>query len=117
MSTSTWTETARRAAAKTAHAVSGIENATEAVEEVADKAKRAARRGRRALEDAGYEASLTVRKHPLESVAVVYLAGLFTGLTVGFVVARRRTSDGAELEESLPFEVGASELAEGEAIS
>jgi hypothetical protein len=61
--------------------------AGESFEDTMRKGRRAVAKARAAAEDVVAGASLQVRRHPLRAVGVAAVAGLATGLFVGFAAA------------------------------
>jgi ElaB/YqjD/DUF883 family membrane-anchored ribosome-binding protein len=62
---------------------------TDAVEDGVQSAVKAIKQGRHAAEDAIDEARHTVKQNPLQSVGVVFAAGILTGSLIGWLATRR----------------------------
>jgi ElaB/YqjD/DUF883 family membrane-anchored ribosome-binding protein len=62
---------------------------TDAVEDGVQSAVKALKQGRHAAEDAIDEARHTVKQNPLQSVGVVFAAGILTGSLIGWLATRR----------------------------
>jgi ElaB/YqjD/DUF883 family membrane-anchored ribosome-binding protein len=62
---------------------------TEAVEEGVQTAVKALKQGRTAAEDVIYDARHTVKQKPLQSIGVVFAAGLLAGSMIGWLSTRR----------------------------
>ena len=62
---------------------------TEAVEEGVETAVKAIKQGRSAAEDAIHDARYTVKQKPIQSVAVVFAAGVLAGSLIGWLSTRR----------------------------
>jgi ElaB/YqjD/DUF883 family membrane-anchored ribosome-binding protein len=62
---------------------------TEAVEEGVESAVKALKQGRDVAEDAIYEARRTVKQKPLQSMGVVFAAGILAGTLVAWLSTRR----------------------------
>ncbi|MGA9585675.1 MAG: hypothetical protein WBQ95_10130 [Terracidiphilus sp.] len=62
---------------------------TEAVEDGVQSAVKALKQGRSAAEDAIYDARHTVKQKPLQSIGVVFAAGVLAGSLLGWLSTRR----------------------------
>lgn len=63
---------------------------SDAVEDGVKTARKAVKQGRASAEDALEEARHMVRKNPIETMGIVFAAGIFTGSLITWVGCRRR---------------------------
>lgn len=80
-------ETAR----KTTRMASAV---AEAIEEGVGAARRVAKHGGDAAEELLDDASKRVQRHPVETVAVTFVAGIAAGILIGWMATRRHTFSG-----------------------
>jgi len=89
MAQSMWDQTSEQyseAVHKASQAASAV---TDALEDGVASARRAARQGSDAAAEFVDDTRKQVRRHPIESVAATFAAGIVTGATIGWFLRRR----------------------------